>query len=590
MNLMQAKPTRAMAAPRAARTGAAWSCQWLALLAILFVAPASASTVTVSGQDLHRLPLSASVEIFEDDTAALAVADVLAAPVAEAFEPLAPRSASFGFSRSAWWQRVRLRNADGQPLRVLLRQDYPLLDDLQVWVLDGSRVESHWHTGDTLPMSSRPVPHRDFVFPVRLDAGAERLILVRSASSGPINAPLTLYSEVGLWEQVGAEQLALGGLLGSFLLLSGCILLLYGFVRDRVFLYYLCYVLSYGAYMAVFNGLAGQYVFPQAAGQLAVLQVVLLCASLFFLLLFSRNLLRTAMFAPGLDRICRWLGLAVACCALLAPFVSYAVLVQPLSFATLGAALLVFAMGIAGFRAGQASAGYFLLAWSAFVLGVVAYILKSFGWLPHNIVTQYGFQIGTLFELFLLCGTLAVRVRELRVQSRTDTLTGLANRSRFDELIERAFAGQRQTSQPLSLLVIDVDHFKRINDDFGHEEGDRVLRRVAEALRDAAPRDIEVCRYGGEEFVLALPGHDIDAARSIAERLRVAVESRLEDLRITVSIGVAESRGQQAAGPRELFRAADDALYEAKRSGRNRSVARARVDDPEPSRLLAGEV
>src|SRR5690606_30059957 len=123
---------------------------------------ASASVVTVRDAELDRLPLSEMVEVFEDRTAQLDVQAVLALPRDASFEPLAPRSASFGFTGSAWWQRVSVRNGGAHTMRVLLRQDYPLLDELDVFVVDQSHVERAWHTGDTRAFATRPVPHRDF--------------------------------------------------------------------------------------------------------------------------------------------------------------------------------------------------------------------------------------------------------------------------------------------------------------------------------------------------------------------------------------------------------------------------------------------
>ena len=152
----------------------------------------------------------------------------------------------------------------------------------------------------------------------------------------------------------------------------------------------------------------------------------------------------------------------------------------------------------------------------------------------------------------------------------TDSLTGLPNRRHFIERAEAAFAS---SERPLSALMIDVDHFKTVNDERGHLVGDAVLAEVARRIRASVPDDVTVGRFGGEEFALVLRGADLDAARALAEAVRGAVssspvETSCGDLAMTVSIGVASAEG--ARDLNELLKRADDRLYDAKHNGRDR--------------------
>ncbi|RYF33081.1 MAG: GGDEF domain-containing protein [Cytophagaceae bacterium] len=161
-----------------------------------------------------------------------------------------------------------------------------------------------------------------------------------------------------------------------------------------------------------------------------------------------------------------------------------------------------------------------------------------------------------------------------------DSLTGLANRRAFDEILERSFAEAWRSGQPLSLVMIDVDRFKEYNDLHGHPEGDKCLQQVARAIQTAVRRPLDfVARYGGEEMVMVLPNTDAAGAFSIAEAARYAVEAMhiphsVNPLReVTVSIGVAFWTFNSAIQTIEdLIRNADQALYQAKANGRNKVV------------------
>ena len=180
---------------------------------------------------------------------------------------------------------------------------------------------------------------------------------------------------------------------------------------------------------------------------------------------------------------------------------------------------------------------------------------------------------GEFARLTTLHADEALATAQLRRSAELDALTGCFNRRSIDQWLARAFVDAHRRERPLSLLFIDIDHFKAINDRLGHAAGDHCLRQVAQALRQALDANDILGRYGGEEFVAVLPERDGADARTIAERLRVAVErTRITweetPVSLTVSIGVA-TRLQRENTPKAAIERADKALYAAKRGGRN---------------------
>jgi diguanylate cyclase (GGDEF)-like protein len=243
-----------------------------------------------------------------------------------------------------------------------------------------------------------------------------------------------------------------------------------------------------------------------------------------------------------------------------------------------------------------------------FLLGTAAFTLVAFGLLPKLFVTEYGVQIGSALEMILLSFALAYRYADLRNENerlvqvaneelenkvaertlelrgamdrlaevnRRDGLTGVFNRHHFRELLERQLCEARDGHKHLAVLMVDLDHFKRINDQLGHLAGDACIRSVARTMEETlAPYRGIVARFGGEEFVAVLPDLSPAAALRAAEALRQAIAEQevMADgtpVHLTASIGVHALDAYRVDDPEAALRAADEALYSAKEQGRN---------------------
>jgi diguanylate cyclase (GGDEF)-like protein len=167
--------------------------------------------------------------------------------------------------------------------------------------------------------------------------------------------------------------------------------------------------------------------------------------------------------------------------------------------------------------------------------------------------------------------------KRLRKLSITDGLTDLFNHRHIHELLHEEFERTRRSGEPLAVAMLDLDRFKQVNDTYGHPTGDVILYETARILRETAREIDMVGRYGGEEFVVILPGTDEEAAEQFAERVRVAVSEHhfrdeANEVRMTISGGVSSFPGVGIEHPDVLVKRADEALYAAKESGRNRIV------------------
>jgi diguanylate cyclase (GGDEF)-like protein len=206
----------------------------------------------------------------------------------------------------------------------------------------------------------------------------------------------------------------------------------------------------------------------------------------------------------------------------------------------------------------------FLSQFALFLVGIpFAYVWAHTIWVSL-------FALAPLGVAYRLLG-----LPELEYRARTDERTGLTNAGAFDRVVASSIEAARCRGQTLVLLAIDIDHFKAVNDTFGHLVGDSVIKRFAGIIQELARRDDVAARTGGEEFALLMHDADGDSAVAFAERLRARVEAEAFDvdgietpISITASIGIA-MYPDDALIPYELFAAADAALYSAKRGGRN---------------------
>src|SRR5690606_566044 len=514
----------------------------------------------------------------------------------------------------AFWFHATVVNHNRDEQRWLLVQEYPLSDRIELWVRYPDGRTLHQASGDHLPFDSRSVRYRHPNFRLDPPPGEEVELLVRVESESSMQVPLELYAPAAFTELSRDAQLAIGLYYGILLALFFYNLVLWITLRDSSYFWYLFHITAFGLVLFTLNGLGFEYLWPNWPWFADKSVPLSICLALIGMNQFTRNFLE-------LPR--RWPAVNVASLTVIGFFLlsGLASLWLPYRIATPVAALAVL-VGIAWIvaapirvvRLGYQPAKLLLLAWGMFLLGTAVFTLLAFGVLPKNFFTEYGVQIGSALEMLLLSIALgyryaslrneneriageaklmlerkvAQRTREvrsallqledvharLRESSRRDGLTGLFNRTWFHEAFERIVAEARENRGPVSLLMVDLDHFKAINDRHGHLAGDECLRWAAGKIAGAAGSDALVARFGGEEFVAARPGHGRRGAVEVAEAIRGALAdgpcmANGTALHISASIGVHTLRAETTAGIDDAFEIADRAMYAAKANGRN---------------------
>ncbi|MGE5452201.1 MAG: diguanylate cyclase [Acidobacteriota bacterium] len=599
-------------------------CRWLACAVVAlsaWLSPGLAQALVL--QDTHSLEhWGQHWSVLEDPTGQLTLAQA-----SESGCPWRPNTApdpNFGYSRSAFWLRVALRNEHITQRDWILGLRYPLLDYLDVYVVPDHGTVTHVMTGDRRAFDSRPIEDRNFFFPLTLPAGEGVTLYLRVQGEGSLQVPLVLSTPVAWQQSIGHEHVLQGMYAGALLAMLLYNLLLYVSLRTRTYLYYVMYLALFGLTQLVFNGMAFQYLWPAHPDWGNRAAPLLMGASGWILTLFSRDFLALPTHWPAADRVVRgtlWIFGGVAFVSL---WMDYTIPIRLGTTASIMAPVLHLTIAAEMLRRGHRQALYFLLAFGGLLVGVTLAAMQAFGLVKASVLTEYGLQIGSTLEITLLSFALAHRLKlaqeanerlqrahaaelEDRVQARTvdldralhnlteantrlhaltvrDALTGLHNRQFLNERLPDIWRQAQRWHQTLSVLMIDIDHFKQVNDQYGHAAGDEALKLVAQTLSSqlGRPGDLAV-RYGGEEFLALLPQTNLEGARHIAETLRQSVAaltclSGSTLIPLTVSIGVACARPTAAQRVEDLLHVADQLLYHAKRSGRNRCAVQGEVN------------
>lgn len=582
---------------------ASYSVRAQAVVLMLFLA----AQVSASGYD---------VRWFKDDTRRMSLEDIRSlSPTAWQSYPNSG-TLNFGFSEGAAWLRVvvplpPVRGDDVLAIR------YPLLDRLSVYWFRGNALIERHETGDSRPFATRPILHRHFMFPV--PAGTQGLVAyLRVQTDGSLQIPIRILPAAESFE---SEVKAYGwhaifaGIIVSMSLYN---LFVFFMVRQRAYLWYVVAVATAGLAQLHFQGLLFQWLWPDRPGWNNNFTVSVLSLTLMASMLFTLNFLAVHRHSRKGYRLLQILFGAALFCLLYGLFGSYQVSITLIAVVSALATPAAWLIGIMVWRKGQAQAGFYVLAWTPLLLGYLLLALSKLGYLPRTSLTETAAQIGVALEVILLSFALAYRINlerqkrleaqkrallmerkanvtlEKRVQERTDELeraneqlkaisltdglTRIANRRRFDEKLEDEWKRAQRHGHPVSLLMLDIDHFKRVNDELGHLVGDDCLTEVAALCAAEVQRSGDLlARYGGEEFSILLPATPEEGAVRVAERVRQAVArspvhsgERVAPVNLTISVGVACLVPDPDTEPQELIRQADEALYAAKESGRNR--------------------
>ncbi|MBW0148149.1 sensor domain-containing diguanylate cyclase [Marinobacter arenosus] len=524
---------------------------------------------------------------------------------------------NLGFSDGAFWLKARV---PPQPQNRVLEIRYPLLDVVDVfWVVDGEIVR-RYETGDSRPFASRPLYHRNFVFLVPSNTETATAY-VRVKTQGAVQIPVEVLPSA---EFLAGEQLSYGWqamFLGIIVALGLYNLFLFTIVRQVTYLWYVLTVVSSGLVHLHFHGLLFQWWWPDLPILNRYFTVPIIGLAMMAAIMFSLQFLAVARYSRFCYRFLMALmigsGLSVVY-GLFGPYQSGIALVAVLAAIATPAGWLI---GLYVWFRGQALAGFYVLAWTPLLLGHLILAISKLGYLPRSFLTEFGPQIGVALEVILLAFALAHRINlerrrrlkaqeqaltiqrqanqtlEERVRERTeeleranqrlksisftDGLTQIPNRRQFDERIRDEWARTARQGQPLSLLLLDIDHFKSVNDRYGHLVGDDCLITVAAICAHEIQRSGDLlARFGGEEFAVLLPATPETGALQVAERLRRAIENATvypgaqeAAVSLSVSVGVATMIPPLEKRPDELIQRADEALYEAKGAGRNRVMA-----------------
>ncbi|TNC81563.1 MAG: hypothetical protein C9356_08200 [Oleiphilus sp.] len=563
-------------------------------------------------------------------------------------------SPNFGFTSSAYWFNFKINNASDQVERVFIELPIPFLDDVRLYRVSGENILEQQFAGDIYPFGQRPVKHQNLVLPFELAPGHNQMI-ARVATAGTVEAPLFIWDPEAFTVATADNRLIQGvwfGVLGIMVFYN---LFLFALLRDRSYLYYVAFTSSYLMFEAALKGYGFAYFWPNQLHWNSYAISVFIAASNLFAMIMVISFLKLRTKAPRTFNLLAAYTTVAGFMFLLSFVLPYTNTIRINSALGIVTCLLSITTGYLSWYHGNRDAKYFCLAWSSAIAGIGVLLATKFGVAPANFWTNNAGQIGVLALVTLLSFALANRFnrekelrlnaqessleseqlvrksqeellrsrldankklerkvaertetlekamqeletvnKKLEIMSTTDALTGIHNRGHFENNLQTEFQRAVRHHRPLSIILCDIDHFKRVNDTYGHKAGDACLQSVAAVFRKriSRPGDL-VARYGGEEFIVLLADTTIDQAKGIALALCGEIRAMHfifsgKPISVTASFGVSTLNNVGAVSADQLVTQADLSLYEAKANGRDQVICwDADRNGPEKNQILS---
>lgn len=548
---------------------------------------------------------------------------------------------NLGMLANSQWFRFTIEANDQNHSPLLLEVAYPLLDNITVaYFVPGQRQPlAIYRGGDSLAFEDWVIKYPSMLFPVPVTDQTLQVVL-KVQSNGSIKVPVRVWEKVTFIEKSSGLTLLMGCFLGFLLAIGLSNFFFFLTTHSNVFLSYTCYVFSLALTLSAMNGHAYAYLWPDWVWFEHRAVAVFANAAIMFAMFFSRQLLDITQYSKRLDKALKWVGILFGANVLVSFILPYGYLIKAFLILLCLVVMFIFFIGVWLSFKGHIVARYYSIAWGIILLSGFLASMDNLGVWVLPVPSIYLLMLGATVETILLAFVIAIsysqhkdavyasRQRaltqeqaalaaredlltlekqhqddlEYKVQERTleleialrelsaanqeletlnsiDSLTGIKNRRQFDKRLLAESRRSRREQTPLSVAMVDIDHFKNINDTYGHSAGDECIRHVANLLKLLLRRSSDdVCRYGGEEFGIILPNTDEEGARQVLESMREKVENTPvvvdgQVIPMTISAGVASTIIVHAEHEAKLLKFADAQLYVAKQQGRNRVVA-----------------
>jgi len=561
------------------------------LLGILSLAPL-APKVHAEPVDLDALPLEylgPQLEILTTANADTTLHDVREGPLRKEFERPDKVIPSYGVTQPVVWARFTLSNRAEIPRAAIFVFEYAVADSVELYhPKPGSGSEADDRVsfaGDAVFDSQDVVAYKQPAFRLTVPPASEATYFVRVETTASQTLPISLETEGSFSDRAQREQLLFGLLFGAIGLFIVYTASLGALLRSTAAGWFSLYMISFAALLAIREGYLREWLGDAGVPYNTSLNLISVGLLFFFGAKLLREFLNVRRISRRDDLILKglqygalaWIPLAIAGTPL-----SGLVGLPVMGLGPIFSTTLAFRYWLRG----APNARYFAVGWAfahanavidfGYIVGLIGYEPFMLGLMPISLAIATTFFAIALIE----------QAYDYQVFARIDPMTGLANRRHFAQHFDLERCALEQSNEPLSLIMIDVDEFKRFNDHYGHSAGDRALMALAPILtRNTRRRGDLAARYGGEEFVAILSRTNAENAQRMAEQIRADVEglaiphegSAVGDV-VTVSLGVATAIPRKGDNAADLLDHADVALYRAKELGRNRVAVAAPPD------------
>lgn len=539
--------------------------------------------------------------------------DPLESPPIEGWSEFNNSQIKLGFNNRVQWFRFELSNSSALVESKYLELDAPLLDNITLYILSEGRVRSLQHLGDNQPFNLRSVLHESFIIPMLINPNETLEIYIATQTSGSTQLPITLWQKEYFQEKQNYQRLLTGNFIGLVMAVILACLIAYSVRRQSSSLLHAGFIISFLMIILTLNGFAFHYFWPNQPALQQHAFYIFTCTTILFSALLARQTLKHYYQDHQLMAWFKYIAIMSLGLLPATLYLSYQVGLYLIILISIVICMCHLYAGIIAWRHGLHEHQEFNYSLSILLISLLLISLNNFSSLTIPLSNLNLLQISLIAHILFLTISvirassvtyseldseesildpdilrseqmleLQLALRELEDKNQQlekintiDSLSGLFNRRHFDKRLQAELKRGRRELSPLSLILFDIDHFKKVNDTYGHTTGDEVIRSISLAASQQLNRTTdELFRYGGEEFAILLPNTNLKGAETLAEKVRSAIEGLIitlndETISCNVSLGVASHDSKTVIDPDSFIDMADSVLYKAKQSGRN---------------------